>query len=219
MATTTTQDRRVTTGAPPRPGFRPSARSRVRIALGTLLALMAIGAILLIFSTADKRAPVMQATRDIPAGSMITADMFRPIEVSADPSLTVVPLADVDLLVGQYAKVRIIAGSLLSAAQLQPGPLVAVGSSVVAIEVKATELPIGLRERSRVAVVFRANAGDVAAPPVEARVVGLPIDSEVTPGDVSVSLELSAVDATTVAGFDNLRLVLLDPAIDPADQP
>ena len=37
-----------------RSGFRPSSRSRMRIAVGTLLSLIGVGIVLLVFSTADR---------------------------------------------------------------------------------------------------------------------------------------------------------------------
>jgi len=129
----------------PRGGFRPSARSRVRIAVGVLLSLAAIGVILLVFATADRRVPVMQALGDVPAGAQISADMFRPVEVSAEPSLQVVRLEDLEQYVGSYAKVRIAAGTLLSPFHVQSDPLVGPNAAVVAINVDQGLLPKGMR--------------------------------------------------------------------------
>ena len=68
-----------------------------------------------------------------------------------DPSLAVVKATDLAGVVGQYTKVRIVAGGLLAAGLLQPGALVAPGSAVVAVTIPAGELPAGLHERSQVA--------------------------------------------------------------------
>ncbi|MEO5901392.1 MAG: SAF domain-containing protein, partial [Ilumatobacteraceae bacterium] len=157
-------------------GFRPSSRSRVRIAVGTLVAIGAIGVMLLIFSTADKRVPVLQLVHDVPAGQQLTAADVRSIELSADPTLAVVHAADLGAVVGRYARVRMISGSLLAVAMLQRSPLVAPGSAVVAVTVPAGELPAGLRERSRVQLVFpltSSQSADRPAPaPVAGRIVG-----------------------------------------------
>ena len=201
------------------PGFRPSSRSRVRIATGVLLSTISIGVILVVFSTADQRVPVLQVVRDIPAGTQLTADMLRPIELSADPSLAVVPAVDANVVVGQYAKVRITAGGLLSPGQLQPSPLVGPGSAIVAVSVRSTELPSGLRERSRVQLVFPVQSNAVAPTPVTGRVVGLPADADSVTGDKSLSIEVSAADAVVVASQGDIRIVLLDPGIDPATEP
>ena len=204
-------------GAPgqPRSGFRPSSRSRVRIAVGTLLSLVAVGVILLVFSTADKRIAVLQVVNDVPAGSQIADSDLRSIELSADPSLPIVKAGDIATVVGKYAKVRIISGGLVSPAMLQSTPVVSPGAAVVAVNVGAGELPLGMRERSQVQIVIPSS--DAAnAPPIVGRVVGLPVGADSVSGQRSVSLEVALADAATVASAANVRLVLLDPGVDPA---
>src|ERR1700733_7697709 len=83
--------------------FRPSSRSRMRIAVGALVAIGAIAVMLLIFSTADKRIPVLQLVRDVPAGQQLVDADLRTIELSADPTLAVVHAADIGSVVGGYA--------------------------------------------------------------------------------------------------------------------
>ncbi len=206
-----------------RPAFRPASRSRARILLGTLLSLLAIGTILLVFSTADKRVPVLQFVRDVPAGAQLVSDDVRSVELSADPSLEVVPAGEVDTVVGQYLKVRMVAGVLLARPVLQGAPLVAPGASVVAIVVPAGALPVGLRERSHVQLVFPVDAtGEAAAAapaPVEGRVIGLPGEPDPVSGELSVSIEVEATAAATVAGASSVRVVLLDPGTDAAATP
>lgn len=205
--------------ASPRAGaFRPSSRSRVRIAVGALLAAVAVGVMLLIFATTDKRVPVLQLVRDVPAGQQLSNADLRTIEVSADPTLAVVAASDLDLVVGRYAKVRMISGSLLAEPMLQAAPLVAPGSAVVALTVPSGELPIGLRERSQVQLVFppTGSAGAVPPAPVTGRVVGLPSEPDAVTGKLALSVEVSAADAVTVAGAADVRVVLLDPGADPA---
>jgi hypothetical protein len=193
----------------------------VRIAVGTLLAIGAVGIMLLIFSTADKRVPVLQLVRDVPAGQRVVSADLRTIEVSADPTLAVVHAKDLDLVVGSYAKVRMISGSLLASPMLQTAPLVAAGSAVVAITIPTGELPAGLRERSRVQLVFpidsSAAAGAVPVAPVNGRVIGLPEVPDSVTGKLSLSIEVAAADAVTVAQAATVRVVLLDPGVDAAD--
>jgi SAF domain len=199
---------------PSKPGFRPSSRSRVRIAVGTLLALIAVGVVLLVFATADKRVPVLQVVHDVTAGAQLTADDLRSIEVSADPSLAVVKASDINQVIGRYAKVRIVSGGLLAAELLQASALVGPDSAVVAVTVAGGELPSGLRERSRVQVVMPGPAPAAAAAAIVGRIVGLPAADSVT-GQRSVSLEVSVADAAVVASAAKVRLVLLDPGVDP----
>ena len=204
-------------------GFRPSSRSRVRIAVGTLVAIGAIGVMLLIFSTANKRVPVLQLVHDVPAGQQLTAADVRTIELSTDPTLQVVHASDLGAVVGRYARVRMISGSLLAVPMLQSSPLVAPGSAVVAVTIPAGELPAGLRERSRVQLVFpltsSQSASATAPAPVGGRIVGLPTAPDSLNGKLSVSIEVVAADSAIVAEAPVVRIVLLDPGVDPAFEP
>ena len=216
MTSARAAEARPTTGWP-RAGFRPSSRSRVRIAAGALLSLVAVGVVLLVFSTTDKRVAVLQAVRDLPAGSQLQAADLRSIEVSVEPSLAVVAASDIASVVGQYTKVRIVSGGLVSTGLLQAAPLVTPGTAIVAVTVPPGELPAGVRERSRVEVVVPAETDQPAPTPVVGRVVGLPSTPDATTGAMSVSLEVATGDAVVVANAHKPRLVLLDPGSDPVE--
>ncbi len=181
-----------------------------------MLSLVAVGVVLLVFSTTDKRVAVLQVVRDLPAGTQLNANDLRSIELSTDPSLAVVKVSDTPTVVGLYAKVRIVSGGLLASGLLQASPLVAPGAAVVAVSVPTGELPAGLRERSQVQVVIPPIGENVAPVPVLGRVVGLPAAPDSTTGQMSVSLEIAADDAVVVASADRVRIVLLDPGVDPA---
>lgn len=199
-------------------GFQPSARRRSRIAAGVALAAIAIGGNLWVYSNLDSAEPVVQAVRDIPAGEQITGDMLRTVDVDADSSVNVIAGDRLDSLIGTYAKVRLIAGSLLTAASLQATPLVSPGTSVVAIQVADGSLPIGLRERVAVLLVVPAEGGadTDGIVSVPGRVVGLPIETSSALGLQSLSVEVAASDAATIAAADDVRVVLVEPSTDPA---
>ena len=187
---------------------RISSRARGRLALGALVVAIGVLINLAIYRGIDDKSPVLQLNRDVPAGQQITADDFRTVEIGSDGAFRSVPSGDLNVVVGSYAKVRLIAGTLLAREALQAGPLVAAGASVVAVTVPAGEVPIGLRERSRVSVVMVAS--DRTATSVDGVVVGLPLQAG-SSGQVSVSIELAAKDAGSVAAAEKVRLVLLDP--------
>jgi hypothetical protein len=93
---------------------------------------------------------------------------------------------------------------------LQGSPLVAPGAAVVAVVVPAGEVPMGMRERSRVQVVMTASDKSVVT--IEAILVGLPgSPTGVTANQISVSLEVAAADAPRMASAERVRLVLLEP--------
>ncbi len=178
--------------------------------------MVAVGVVMFVFSTTDKRVAVLQVVHDIPAGSQLGAADVRSIELSTDPSLAVVKAADIGTVVGRYAKVRIVSGGLLSSGLLQLEPLVSRGAAVVAVPIPAAELPAGLRERSQVQLVIPSSGDGLPATAVTGRVVGVPAASDSSTGQLSVSLEVAMGDAVAVASADRVRIVLLDPGVDPA---
>lgn len=174
---------------------------------------LAIAGNVAIYGSLDRRTPVLQAVRDVPAGSMLTGDDLRAVEVASDASVRTVAADRWDLVVGRHAKVRIVAGSLLVAEALQDGPLVADGAGVVALQVSDGSLPSGLRERSDVHLVIPADRSDVGSVPsvVPALVVGLPVATSSATGRVSVSVEVDLAVAPMVAASDDVRVVLVAP--------
>ncbi|MEY2400185.1 MAG: hypothetical protein QOJ08_296 [Ilumatobacteraceae bacterium] len=178
------------------------------------MSMVAVGVVLLVFSTADRRVAVLQVVRDLPAGAQLGRADLRSIELSTDPSLAVVKTTEIASVIGQYTKVRIVTGGLLSSGLLQAGALVAPGSAVVAVTIPSGELPAGLRERSQVQIVIPPTGDEVPPPPVNGRVVGLPEVPDSTTGQLSISFEVSALDAVVVASATRVRVILLDPGVD-----
>jgi len=204
--------------APPR-GFRPASRRRARVAGGVALVAAAIGGNVLVYSSLDDREPVLQVVRDVPAGEQLTDADVRPIDVDADDTLRTIAADRLSTVVGQYAKVRLVAGALVVAEALQSTPLVSDGSAVVAIQVPDGALPIGLRERSPVELVVPVvGDGSSAAPPtiVRGRVVGLPTAPSTATGTLSLSVEVPAPLAATVVASDDVSVVLVQPGTDAA---
>jgi hypothetical protein len=198
--------------------FRPSSRRRNRIAAGVALAAAAIAGNVLVYSSLDDKESVVQVVRDVPAGERITPDMLRTIDVQVDDSVAVVPAAQLDAIVGSYAKVRLVSGALVTTPALQPEPLVGPGTSVVAIQLDEGGIPVGLRERVPVDVVIPADPNNAASTDViiAARVVALPVTPSSAIGTQSLSVEVAAVDAAMLAAADDVRLVLVEPLWDPA---
>lgn len=196
-------------------GFQPVSRRRNRIALGVLLASIAIGGNAFLYASLDEKDPAVQVVRDVPAGEQLTSDMLRTVDVDADSTVNLVAGDQLDLLVGSYAKVRLVSGSLVTTEALQSTPLVSAGSSVVAIRVGEGTLPIGVRERAAIVLVIPGEAGPTS---IDARVVGLPVATGSALGVESLSVEVDQNDAATVAAADDVRVVLVEPSDDPAAQ-
>ncbi|MFT6762747.1 MAG: hypothetical protein ACJAXA_001398 [Candidatus Aldehydirespiratoraceae bacterium] len=201
-------------------GFRPNSRRRNRIAAGVALGAAAIGGNLLVYSSLNDTTAVVQAVRDIPAGSQITLDMFRVVDVDIDPTVPTIGGAQLSLLTGQYARTRIASGSLVVGVAIQPDPLVEAGKAILAIEIDKDLVPTGVRARSSLEIVTFTN-NNVASEPVvaeaiPARAMSTATDSASGGGTVSLSIEVDATQAVQVATADVVRVVLLPPGPDAA---
>jgi hypothetical protein len=198
--------------APSPRGFRPASRRRARLATGAVLAAIGIGGNVLLYTSLDDATEVVQAVATIRQGERIEASDLRSVEVDLDASVPVVPASQIDLLVGQYARTYIGAGALVIDVMLQPEPLITPGQGVVAVEIRPTLVPRDLRERSQIFVVVVPD-DDTDPFVTSGRVVGR---TEGDSGDVlSLSVELSRADAPRVAAGDDVRVVLLEPGVDP----
>jgi SAF domain len=200
-------------------GFRPTSRRRSRIAAGVALGAVAVAGNVLVYSSLDDRQAVLQVVRDIPAGTQISAADLRPVAVAVDASVRTVPADLLDATAGRYARVRLVAGSLLVHEALQDEPLVARDAAVVAVQVPSGQVPTGTRERSRVELVLPRddNVDDTEPVVVTGRLVGLPTEPESVTGLVSLSVEVAIADVPSVAGAESVGIALLGPGTDPAE--
>ena len=137
---------------------------------------------------------------------------------AADGPFATIPAGEAGSVVGAWAKVRLVAGSLVTRDQLQANPLVEPGHAVVAVRVPVGELPVGLRERSRLQIVVAAPTAaassggtPVLLPAIDATAVAMPSTPEPGGATVSLSVELSVEDAARVAAADRIRLLLIAP--------
>ncbi|MGA9277175.1 SAF domain-containing protein [Ilumatobacter sp.] len=194
-------------------GFRPSARRRNRIAAGVALGAVAIGGNVLVYSSLDDTTSVVQAIDNIPAGTQVTAEMFRTVDVDVDGSVPTVAGDQLTGLVGQYSKVRIVSGQLVVGIAFQPDPLVNRGQAIVAIEVDSDLMPTGVREDSTLQLVVLDSDGVPIAVP--GRATEVPVESTSGSGSVSLSVEVAENQAPDVAIADVVSVVLLPPAPDP----
>ena len=201
------------------PRFRPAARRWNRIAVGLALGALAIAVNLLVYANLNDSESVVQVVQDVPAGEQLEASMLRTVEADLDSSVNVVAGSDLAGLIGTLARVRLVSGSLVTPQSVQTQPLISAGKAVVAIQVTDGSIPVGLRERVPVELVVPARdaVGDASAPSVVAgRVVGLPAETSNALGTLSVSVEVAADDAASIAAADDVRIVLAEPSIDQA---
>jgi len=205
------------TSAEPR-GFRPASRRRARIAIGAALVAIAVGGNLLIYSALDDKTEVLQVVRNVRAGELVTNDDLRIVEVDLDPTVPAVGADEIGLVVNQYAKVYITSGSLMVQQLVQPAPLVTAGAGVVAVEIRPSRVPSGLRERSRVMIVVVPENSDDELFVTTGRVVARGTQADNVTGVFGLSVEVSEADAPMVAAGNDVRVVVLDPGADLATE-
>lgn len=200
-------------------GFRPGSRRRARIAVGAALAAVAIGGNVLVYTSLDDRTEVLQVVRNVRAGELVTDADLRVVEVDLDPTVPAVEADQIGLVVNQYARVYITSGSLMVRQLVQPTPLVSEGAGVVAVEIRPTRLPSGLRERSRVMIVVVPENNDEELFVTTGRIVARGADTGDVSGVTGLSVEVAEADAARVAAGDDVRVVVLDPGSDiPTEQ-
>ena len=205
------------TSAEPR-GFRPGSRRRARIAVGAALAAVAIGGNVLVYSTLDDKTEVLQVVRNVRAGEVVTSGDLRVVEVDLDPTVPVVEADQIGLVVDHYARVYITSGSLMVPQLVQPNPLVTAGAGVVAVEIRPSRVPSGLRERSQVMIVVVPENGDEELFVTTGRVVDTGSVADTVSGLRGLSVEVTEADAPLVAAGNDVRLVVLDPGSDVATE-
>ncbi len=195
-------------------GFRPASRRRTRLAVGAILAAVAIGGNVLLYASLDDRTEVLQLVRNVRAGEVVTSADLRIVEVDLDPTVPAVAADDIGLVVNRYARVYLPSGTLIFDQLVQSAPLVSDGAGVVAVEITATRLPAGLSTRSQVMLVVVESGGDEPFV-TEGRVVRRGTDA----ADAgAISVEVAVADAPRVAAADDVRVVLIEPGIDPATE-
>lgn len=195
-------------------GFRPASRRRSRVAAGAILAAIAIGGNVLLYASLDNQTEVLQLVRNVRAGEVVTSDDLRIVEVDLDPTVPAVAAEDIGLVVNRYARVYLPSGTLIFDQLVQSTPLVSDGAGVVAVEITATRLPAGLSTRSQVMLVVAESGADELFV-TEGRIVRRGTDGA---DGGAISVEVAVADAPRVAAADDVRVVLIEPGIDPATE-
>ena len=125
----------------------------VRAVFGGLLVVASVAIALTVYSRIGDRQEVLAVTRTVLAGEQLTDADLKEVSISSDGSFASVPAASRSLIVGQYAKVRLVSGSLLVTDSVQSRPLVDPDRVLMSVPVPLTGVPAGLREGSRLVLI------------------------------------------------------------------
>ncbi|MBT2404597.1 SAF domain-containing protein [Streptomyces sp. ISL-87] len=192
----------ITTAAPVKKQRRYAAA-----ALSTVLAVAAaLGAAAAVSAVGD-RTKVLAIANDVPAGQPLTDADVIVAEVSADAALTPMPATDRASVVGKRPAVDLRKGSLLVAAQLQPGTGLGDDKQQVGVQVKRGQAPAGsLVPGDKVLAVTVPGQGEqptgkdgAEAPPTSVKAVVVSVSRPDASGAVVVNLAVASSDGPLLA--------------------
>ena len=186
---------------------RPAVRRR-QLPLVVVGVLLVIGGALA-FADASlhlgSREEVLVVSEPLAAGQVITSSDLETLRVSTGTGLQVVPVGDEASVVGSPVAVPLVAGSLLTRAELGSTAPVASGSDVVAVGLKAGQYPPDLAPGDRVRVVPVTSPSSssltVTGSPVSATVLAVDVASVESDSPTVFSLQVSTNDADEVAAL------------------
>lgn len=204
---------RVRSIPPASPAAGPAPRRRRRranpLVVGGVLAaaVAALGFAALYTSAADTVAALAVA-RPVAAGHALADADLREVDVKAGPGVALVPAARRGALIGRRPAVPLVAGALLSEAQLAPERALEPGTVVAAVALKAGQYPPGLVAGDRVDVVVTGAAVALAG--------GTPPSAGVGGAVLARGARVAALAAATGAGGQAVVVSLVvDDAVGP----
>lgn len=202
-------------------GLRIRPHRPMRAIIGAFLVVAAVVAALALYTALGDKTEVLAVTRNVLAGEQITSADLRVVAISSDDDIPTVAADRRDEIVGQYAKVRLAAGALLVDDSVQSRPLVDPERVLMSVEVPAGQVPVGLREQSRLVLVVipDASAGASAVPVlVEATVSAVPRNlADIVSGGsdgggmVALSVEVPSHLVAVVGSAGAVSVGVLDP--------
>jgi len=160
-----------------KPGLRMRPQRPMRALAGALVVVASVVAALAVYTRIGDRTEVLAVSRDVLAGEQISDDDLEVVSLASDDGIPTVPASQRNTIVGQYARVRLLAGALVAADSVQAKPIVDPRRVLMSVVVPVGLVPVGLREQSRVVlVVTPPTAGGERPAPVlvEAVVASVP---------------------------------------------
>jgi hypothetical protein len=162
---------------------------------------------------ADPATPVLALARPVAAGQTISDADLAVVRVVPGAGMQFVAEVGRSSVVGRTATVPLLAGSLLSPAQVGTAAWPPAGESVIAVPVAAGRLPTGLSTGSRVSVLVSSSETPTATGESVGTAVAASVVAVLPPtaaGVTTVSLLLPSAHARQVAGSGGEVVLVLE---------
>jgi hypothetical protein len=192
----------------------------MRALVGALIVVTSVVAALALYARIGNRTEVLAVSRDVLAGEQIADDDLEVVSLSSDDRIPTVPASQRSAIVGQYARVRLLSGSLLASDGVQPRPIVDPDRVLMSVVVPVGLVPVGLREQSRVVlVVTPPTSGGVRPAPVlvDAVVAAVPRNlgevvgsADAGQGMIALAIEVPPSNVGVVGEADAVSVGVLD---------
>jgi hypothetical protein len=189
------------------------------IGIGVLAIVLAALGSATLFRAIGPSQSYLAIAQDVPVGAELTTADLRIVRMNSSPGLSPVPDTQVDQVVGQYAAVPLVAGTLLSLDQLTDQPVPPPGQQLVAIGLPPERLPGGTLESGDPVMLVTTSGETAAEPDTTPRTFPARVhetqEAEGRDDEVVVSLLVSERDGAVIASLaasDELTLVVLPEA-------
>ncbi len=173
--------------------------------LGVAIALMSVFALaaVALFGYVSRTQPYLALAKDVSAGAQLTTADLVTVHLNPDPGLSPVPSNRAEVVVGKYASIALLSGTLLSKNALVDKPFPASGEQVVGIALKAGEMPsTTLRPGASVLLVSteeQSTSDKPAGPAPTIRGTVVHVIAGSRDGTATVSVAVRDSDGPTVA--------------------
>jgi hypothetical protein len=174
------------------------------VGIGVLLIVLAALGSATLFRAIGPSQEYLALARDVPVGAQLTSADLRVVRLNSSPGLSPVPVHEVDQVIGAYAAVPLVSGTLLSMEQLTDQRVPAPGEQLVAIGLPRDRLP-GRSVRPGDPVLLVATSGQAVDPDEQPRTFDARVhhvqEGSGRGGDLVVSLVVSERDGAVVASL------------------
>lgn len=188
----------------------PRDRKPALAALGLLLVLVGALASVYLQQQSKDRVGVIEITKKVPTGQIITAAEISEAMVAPDSGINYVTWAQAGELQSYTARTDLEPGTLLVGQMLTTAAPLAPGQEVVGLALKDGQYPVGIQVGDTVSAYYVSNKnGDqtgqqfltdgFTTPPIVAGVRVYDVVQSSTNGDIDISLVLNQQNANAVA--------------------